>query len=233
MFDLYNEVFKKSRKDNFVFEPVEALRRKLLRNKTVINVTDLGAGSQVNTSAQRSIATITASTSKKPKQARFLATLARYLRCKKIVELGTSVGITTAYLGIKNPGSAIVSIEGCPEIYALAIDNFEKLGLGNITTINANFDDVLERELTGGFDLLYIDGNHTMAATLRYFELAKKYAHNQSVIVFDDIYWSEDMTAAWKKIIEDKNITASIDAFTFGIVFFREESSKQHFILKL
>lgn len=235
MFDLYNTVFKKARKKNNTFAPIEILRKELLHDPTIISITDLGAGSKLSNTNQRSIAAITKSASKKPRHARFLALLAQTLDCKNVIELGTSMGLTTAYLAKANPQATITTIEGCPQIHQKAIQNFDRLQLRNIMALQGNFDETLPDllEKMGGFDLLYVDGNHTREATLRYFYLVLKHVHNFSVIVFDDIYWSEDMTRAWNEIIKHEKITASVDAFEFGIVFFRKELSKQHFVLKL
>lgn len=235
MFDLYNAVFKKARKHDERYVSIETLRKTLLRDNSILRVTDLGAGSLSNRSNERTLASIVRNTSKKAKYVRFISLLAQTLDCKNIVELGTSMGISTAYLAKGNPSATVVTIEGCPEIHQKAKENFQTLQLHNTMALQGSFDEVLPGllEQMGGYDLLYIDGNHTYEATLRYFEWGLQYRHNNSVIIFDDIYWSEGMTNAWKKIIENEKVTASVDVFEFGIVFFRKELSKQHFVLRL
>ena len=71
--------------------------------------------------------------------------------------------------------------------------------------------------------LLYIDGNHTYEATIKYFELALTKKDENTVIIFDDIYWSAGMTKAWQEIKNKKEVLLSIDTFYFGMVFFRSE----------
>ena len=73
------------------------------------------------------------------------------------------------------------------------------------------------------FDVLYIDGNHSYEATLRYFNLVKEYIKEDTIIVFDDIYWSEGMTKAWLEIKNDSIVSHTIDLFYFGLTFFRKE----------
>jgi predicted O-methyltransferase YrrM len=90
---------------------------------------------------------------------------------------------------------------------------------------------VLEKIKT--LDMLFIDGNHSYDATMRYFEMCKPYLHNQSLIVFDDIYWSKGMTQAWKEIKADPIVTVSIDLFFIGLVFFRKEQVKENFKLRI
>jgi hypothetical protein len=57
-------------------------------------------------------------------------------------------------------------------------------------------------------------------------------ASPQACMVFDDIYWSEGMAAAWTEIKADPAVTVSIDLFHFGLVFFRKESPKENFVIR-
>ena len=59
--------------------------------------------------------------------------------------------------------------------------------------------------------------------------LIKKTDEN-SILIFDDIHWSEEMELAWKEIQNHPLVTVTIDLFFIGIVFFRKENIvKQHF----
>ena len=233
MFELYNEVFKKAKKSDAAFDLIEKKRRELLKEHSIIQFTDLGAGSKKATSSARKISTIAKNTSKAKKYGRFLAALANYLKSSSILELGTSVGISTMYMAEKNKKATITTIEGDTTIKKVAADNFNELGYKNIYSIEGNFDYTLPILLTkNSYDFIFIDGNHTYEATLRYFELFKNVAKSNTVIVFDDIYWNLDMTKAWKKIISDKKVTATIDMFEFGIVFFNRDLAKQDFVLR-
>jgi predicted O-methyltransferase YrrM len=81
-------------------------------------------------------------------------------------------------------------------------------------------------------DLVFFDGNHRYQPTMNYFNLCLKKANENSVFVFDDIYWSNEMTKAWEEIKNHKDVTVTIDLFSVGLVFFRTQQAKQHFILK-
>ncbi len=233
MFDLYNEVFKKSKKADPDFDKIETRRRLMLRNENEITFIDHGAGSSKAKSPIRKISTIAKSTSKSAKYARFITNLAAYLKSDSILELGTSLGVSTMYLAEKNKESHITTIEGSNVILKIAEKNFKDLGYRNISSLDGDFDDILPSLiLKNKYNFVFIDGNHTYKATTKYFELLKNYSLNDAVIVFDDIYWNEDMTKAWKEIIAHEAVTASIDMFEFGIVFFRKELSKQDFILR-
>ncbi len=81
-------------------------------------------------------------------------------------------------------------------------------------------------------DLVFIDGNHTKEATLRYFEVFLKKNNKEFAILFDDIYWSKGMTEAWETIKKNKKVNLSIDFYSFGLVFIGKDISKQDIVLK-
>ncbi len=82
------------------------------------------------------------------------------------------------------------------------------------------------------YDLIYIDGNHQKEATLRYFKQLLPTVHNDSVMIFDDIHWSPEMEEAWEEIREHSAVKVTIDTFQWGLVFFRREQEKEHFVIR-
>lgn len=214
---------------------VEQLRGKLLNNNTVVEVEDLGAGSAMNASRQRTVSSIARNSAKSPKFSQLLFRIANKYQCGSILELGTSLGITTCYLSLANPGGNVMTIEGAPAIAGLAQKNFDELELKNIKLVKGYFDEVLPLELQNieKPDLAFIDGNHAEEPTLRYFNLVMEHAHPGSILVFDDIHWSKGMEQAWRGIQEDSRVTCTIDLFFIGLVFLREEfREKQHFVIR-
>ena len=158
----------------------------------------------------------------------------RYFKPGTILEVGTAMGMSTAYLARGNPESKVTTIEGCPNISAYALDNFKALGINNIELINGNFNDKLPQYLDSipQLDMAFIDGNHREDPTIHYFEQCAAKTVNTSCIIFDDIHWSEGMNNAWTHIVNHSSVTLSIDLFFMGIVFFRKELSKQHFVIR-
>ncbi|MCX6294590.1 MAG: class I SAM-dependent methyltransferase [Bacteroidetes bacterium] len=124
--------------------------------------------------------------------------------------------------------------EGCEEIAAVAKGNFKKLKLENIRQVIGGFDEVLPDVLKKieQLDLVFFDGNHRKIPTLNYFQQCLEKAVESSVFIFDDIYWSEEMKAAWQEIKNNERVTVTVDLFHFGIVFFRKEQVKEHFIIR-
>ncbi len=219
----------------YSFKKIENIRNNLLENNKLIDVNDLGAGSKKNKNNKRKISYIAKTSLKPAKQAQFIFKVVNYFSPDNVIELGTSLGITTSYIAFAKKTSNIYTVEGSSEIHKIAQKVFKSLKLNNITAINDNFDNALPKLLEGNIspDLVYIDGNHTYDATMRYFNILLKYVNEKSILIFDDIYWSKDMNKAWNKIKNNNKVTLSIDLFHFGLVFFRNENPKQDFKLFL
>ena len=214
---------------------IEALRHQLLADTRIIEIEDLGAGSRVAASKKRSIKQLATTALKPKKYAQLLFRFVRHYQPKSIIELGTSLGITTSYLAAANPTSQITTIEGSKAVAAIARDNFEKLSLKNIQLLQGNFDDHLSSAIhqLSLIDLVYIDGNHRYEPTMRYFHYLLPHLHNNSILIFDDIHWSEEMERVWEEIKGHASVRYTIDIFFLGFVFFRQEFKvKQHFCIR-
>jgi predicted O-methyltransferase YrrM len=233
VFDLLNTVVY-NKVEYYSFSEIEALRLQLLQNQTSLTCIDLGAGSRTSTGSARSIMHITRYAAKPAKYAQLLFRLVNHFQPGHILELGTSMGISTCYMAKANNQAMVTTIEGCPEIAQAAEQNFRKLDIKNIRQVIGNFDDVLPEVLkqTPKTDFVFFDGNHRKEATLNYFSQCLNKADEQSVFVFDDIYWSPQMKEAWDEIKNHPRVTVTIDLFFIGIVFFRKEQVKQHFVIR-
>jgi predicted O-methyltransferase YrrM len=214
---------------------IEKLRAALLKEKEILIIEDLGAGSRTSNTKKRNISQLVRSAVKPKKYSQLLYRLVKKHQPQTIVELGTSLGITTSYLASAAPSSKVITIEGSTVVQKVAKSNFEKLGLKNIESMVGNFDDVLPSALNHlpSVDLAYIDGNHRYKPTMEYFNqfLAKR--NNETVMVFDDIHWSSEMEQAWEEIKEHPQVRCTIDIFFLGFVFFRDEfKEKQHFSIR-
>ena len=234
------------------FEPIEQLRRRLRSDNTRLEIKDLGAGSAYNATHTRSIAAIAKHAAKPPRLGRLLYRIARHYQPATIVELGTSLGLSTAYLAAgaaeaakassassasgasAASGADIHTIEGSPAIAAAADNNLQTLHYK--TTIHTgSFDDVLPTLLPTlpPIDLAFIDGNHRLDPTLRYFDTLLRHASPSSVLIFDDIHWSTGMESAWTAICNDPRVCLTIDLFFLGFVFIRDEFKiKQDFVIR-
>jgi predicted O-methyltransferase YrrM len=207
----------------------------MLRDKRVLEVQDFGAGSRTGATKRRGVSQIAHSALKPQKFGQLLFRLANYYQCKTIVELGTSLGITTCYLASACNNAKVYTLEGASAVAAVASQNISWLGLKNVEQVTGNFDDTLPPLLNrlGMVDLVYIDGNHRKEPTLRYFDMLRQHAHHQTMLVFDDIHWSREMEDAWEQIRQHESVTLSVDLFFLGIVFFNPAfREKQHFRIR-
>ncbi|MCF8430175.1 MAG: class I SAM-dependent methyltransferase, partial [Bacteroidia bacterium] len=161
---------------------------------------------------------------------------------KNVIELGTSLGITASYIAsaIKENHpfneTNFTTIEGIHDVRNVALKQFVDLSLTeNINSVEGNFNEKLDEVLSNyeTIDVFFVDGNHTYEATMDYFNKALPKAHNDSVFIIDDIYWSSGMTKAWEEIKRNKNVLQTVDLFFIGLVFFRSEQKSQHFKLRV
>jgi predicted O-methyltransferase YrrM len=156
-----------------------------------------------------------------------------YFKVKSAVEIGTSLGIGSLYIGISGKVQ-VHTIEGDKSLYNIAKETFKQQNLHNISLYHGKFEDVLPQILKkiNNLEFVYFDGNHTYPATISYFNLCLNKIHNETVFVFDDIHWSEGMETAWEHIKNHPKVRVSIDLFQIGIIFFRKELSKEHYIIR-
>ena len=250
VFDLVTKCFYDATKYP-EYEQLKSYRKSLLENKNTIDVTDFGAGSRVFKSNTREISKIAQTAGITPKNAELLFRIVRYFQPKSILEIGTSLGLATSALSLGNQNAKIITLEGCPNTMATAKEMFQvcfasshklessfKFPNNTVEFVNTEFNLFFEKLKPETlnlkpqiFDLVYFDGNHSKKATLEYFEALFPTISNDSVWIFDDIHWSADMEEAWEIIKKHSKVSVTIDTFQWGIVFFRAEQEKEHFII--
>jgi predicted O-methyltransferase YrrM len=227
IYNLVEDVFRKplnKSKSN----KIELERKFLLKNNTPVLIEDFGA----KKSRQSTVKEIASQSLKDPKYASIIGKLVEHYKPKSVLELGTSLGISTAYLSQGN--TSVYTIEGSGAILDQAKKVWHNLDLSNISSCNGSFDKYLEEiwpEIKQPV-IVFVDGNHTYRATLRYFDFFINRLKPDSFIVFDDIHWSHGMEHAWEKIIADKRVSLSVDIFEMGLIFLRKGVEKQHFIIR-
>lgn len=209
-------------------------RKALLENKETITVTDFGAGSRVFKSNKRQIAKIAKTAGISAKRAELLYRIVEYFEPKSILEIGTSLGLATSALALGNPKAKITTLEGCPETSRIAQEQLNKSRIENIKSVTTSFESFFtSKELDKHYDFIYFDGNHSKEATLNYFEYLLPTIHNETVWIFDDIHWSAAMEEAWEIIKKHPQVKVTIDTYQWGLVFFRKEQAKEHFVIRI
>ncbi|MBP9793077.1 MAG: class I SAM-dependent methyltransferase [Flavobacterium sp.] len=217
------------------YKTLKEYRNSLIQNKNTIEVTDFGAGSRVFKSNIREISKIAKTAGISPKRAELLYRIVNYFQPENILEIGTSLGLATAALSLGNENAKIKTLEGCPNTIEVAKIHNSQFTIHNSQFINTEFSSYLKtvNHHPSPIDLIYFDGNHSKKATLDYFELLLPTITNEAVWIFDDIHWSDDMEEAWKIIKNHPKVKITIDTFQWGIVFFRIEQEKEHFVIRV
>jgi len=230
LFSLINEVIEK--RNGGGWAEAENVRRKWAKRTDCINRHDLGASDKKCTGPV-SIGYIVKHHAIKKKYGRLLYRLVKATQAQQLLELGTSAGISTSYMASAAPGAQLFSVEACPETHAIA-SKHPLLQSSDIHLICARFDDALEQFQKEDlrFDVIFIDGDHSKEATLRYFNKLLTLSHINTLFIFDDIHWSDGMEDAWEEIKAYPQVTLTLDLFQFGLVYLKKELSKQDIILR-
>ncbi len=231
---VYNLVTKcfYDKSDYKAYKLLNDYRTSLLKNTTEIEISDFGSGSRVFSSNIRSIRSIALTSGSTLKRTKLLCRITTYFKPKNSLELGTSLGLATHAIAVGSMNNTIKSIEGCEQIANLTKKLLE-VDYPNVRIHNSTFDKFLSKLSDEQFDLIYVDGHHNYDATLFHFNTLINHVHNDSLMIFDDIYWSKEMKNAWDKIKSHPKVTVTIDTFYWGFVFFRKEQRKENFKIRL
>jgi len=201
-------------------------------NPQIIEFKDFGAGSK-NLNAARKISEIHRISSSH-KIGHLLYRLVHHYQPNSILELGTSLGRGTLAMHLAHPEAKITTVEGCKAVAEIARDNFQQYAPNpkQITLINEPFSDFINALPSATFDLIYVDGHHDGIALEKYCAALENYLHENSLLLLDDIRWSESMFNAWKTLYASEKFHLSIDFFRIGMLMKRTSQHKEHFILK-
>lgn len=220
--------------NNKGIEEIEIVRKAFLKDHSKIRGIDFGAGSRVTVSGRdKTVSMIAKHGISSKKDCIFLSELVKLIQPTTSIELGTSLGIATAYLANPIKYGCIYTFEGNDALVKKSTDVFHRLNCENVHLIKGDIDDMLPCQLTqlDKVDFAIIDANHTYNALLRYFNLIKAKMGDSGVMVIDDIRWSVEMYSGWKKLILDEAVTTSIEFLNKGVLMFKKRIQKQHYIL--
>ena len=222
---------EKQRSSHFLI--VEQERKRLCNSKDILDVEDFGAGSRIHNKSKRTVGDIARTALQPASHAHAISLLAKHAGAVNILELGTSLGITTAHLAASLPGSAVYTIEGSNSIAEVARGIWKRAELGSIDSTTGSFARVLDDVLAKmpSVDFVIIDGDHRGDACLSYLNKILPYTGENTVFVLDDIYWSPSMTEAWKKCVSDERFSLTLDFFDFGVLYQSKGRVKEHFML--
>ena len=229
VFNLLTNVIN-DRKFDLSLEEVSIWHKSLYKNRKQIDSGTYGAGSALGNSGYRTIREVAINSSIRLIYGKLLYRLVKHFGFSSALELGTGIGISTAY--IRNAASDIklTSLEGAKEKLQFAKEEFVTKDWNPVTFINIDFDSFLQNfEVVSHPFLAFIDGNHHYQPTMNYFNKIASQCRSDSLLIFDDIHWSRGMEKAWNDICKDDRVSLSIDLFSMGLIFFRKGMGKQHY----
>lgn len=215
-----------------IYSIIEQRRKLLLKDSSTVVVQDFGAGSGIIKEKTRQVNKIATTSLKPAKYAQLLFRMVQHYKPRHILELGTSLGITTSYLATANPNAQVITCEGAQTIADIAQAQFDALNLSNIHLLTGEFTQTLPTALNilKQVDFAFIDGNHRKQPTLNYFEEILNKSTGTTLFVLDDIHWSQEMEEAWMALQTHPAVTLTIDLFFIGVVFINPDFKvKQHF----
>jgi len=230
IFKLVTQIINNNNKYS-CYKSIEIERKRLLKTNKTIDIIDYGTGNN----NKRKIKSIAKYSLKQKKQAQLIFRLIKYFSPNNSLEIGTSFGITTCYIAKAAPNSSVITLEGCPKTAQISQEIFKNLNINNIIQYTGKFDSILPNTLSRiqNLDFVFFDGNHTKNATISYFNQCLPFINNNTIFIFDDIYYSKEMLQSWNIIKKNQKVTVTIDMFHLGIVLFKKELSKQNFYIHI
>lgn len=241
----------------YCFADIERRREMLLACEDTLDVVDFGSqGSTEGTHVSRRVCDIAKNHLERPKVAQLLFRLVLFMqqnekRPLQIMELGTSLGITTSYLAAADSRNNVVTIEGSEAVLHVAQGIWKTLKLENIEWQQGNIDDTLlyyiyskqstihtasadrKNNQQLSIDIAYIDANHTYEATKRYTDYLLPLISTNGMLILDDIHYSEEMERAWNELKADERVTTTMDLYHIGIAFINPCFLKRHYRIRI
>lgn len=233
VYRLITETFRHE-PDKEIIKRIRNIRRKLMTDVRTVSVIDLGSGSRKMKSNIRKVSEIARYAAVPEKYGLLLFNLSKEYGSPLIVELGTSLGISSMYLAAASPEVPVYTIEGCGDLAELACQNIREAGIKNIRVMNGSFDEMIPliKKMNVSPGLVFIDGDHKKDSVVRYFMDFAGISNSNTLIVIDDISISEEMAEAWELIKKHEKVTATIDLYRMGFVFFREGITLLHYMIR-
>ena len=208
----------------------KSIYTQLASSTSTLERIDLGVGSKRFPSTV-AVKSVFKSSSSKGKTADLLFRLARHFQPKRILELGSNLGIGTIHLAAGAPNAELISVEGCPNTAEIARNTCKTMNCANVNIVTSDFSSFLS-ENTTHFDLIFIDGHHDGNALIAYIAQLKPFLTEESVLILDDIRWSASMHKAWEELKKDPFFHLSIDLFRCGMLAKRSHQQREHFMLR-
>lgn len=196
---------------------IEAARRRLLKDQSPLVDGSFDAPGMHD--GDQSIADA-AKVSISPASATFLYAAVSAFKPRVVLELGTNIGVSAAYLAAGlGPDATLMTLEASRYRLKVAQNLHRELGLTNVAYTAGSFSDSLPGVLSRlpPIEMAFIDGHHQYEPTLQYFSKIWEHSVDGCVFIFDDIRWSDGMKNAWSDLCGDPRNQAHFDLDRMGV----------------
>jgi len=206
-------------------ERVKEERRRLETDRRLIHRIDLGAGSRRSHGkrAEVTVGHLARKASVSVTWGRLLFTISRAAGSSGILELGSCVGISAAYLQAAldlNGGGCLVTLEGDPMLCSVARDTLQSVSQNPGLVIEGRFAETLPSALENHrpFDLVFIDGHHDPGAVKTYLTMILPRLSPRAVVILDDVQpLVGAVRPAWRAMVRDARTSWSVDLIRMGV----------------
>ncbi len=145
--------------------------------------------------------------------------IALHLKSKKILELGSCVGMSGLTLALACKHGKTLTIEGNNFLSDSCNELFHQFNIKNISCLHSDFGNYLDKSTENYFDLVFLDGDHQYDSTINYLSKLFIQTTDSAVIILDDIHWSADMYKAWKETVTHPSVQCSLETERWGFLF--------------
>lgn len=195
----------------YTFDLLEEYRQHLKQSQEIIP-TDRG---------NRQLRHLVKHTAMPPRQAQLLFRMVNFLQPNCLLELGTGVGLTTAYLSAGFQGKYFATVDYNPSLQVIARQTVAATTGRPVHFLSQDFDSAINHAAIRQhpYGMVVLDGNHTYEATLKYAESLLPLIQRPGLLVLHDIHWSAGMYKAWQTITAWPQVTVAIDTYFTGLLF--------------
>lgn len=169
--------------------------------------------------------------SKKYSWASTISNITQALESKRLLEIGTAVGVSAAYIAKANKNIVINTIELEPELCFEARCNLRLWRLENRVIVHEGmYQEVMPKLMQNNmYDVIFKDAYHIGQSNINLVHHLINIKW-QGTLILDDIRWSWDMLKAWNKIKRTPGVAATVDLYHIGIVVIKNNyTEKNHY----
>lgn len=219
VYEFVEDVFEDDRY-YYAFGTIENYRRNLLNTKESITQN----GDQPATIVSQ----LAKSTELTPFYGQILFKAAHKYKPNAILNIGTSLGISSLYQATANPNIPVLTLESSNTISEKTTAYFKNLGTRNIEIIAGDFSTTLFPTLQKlkTVDHVFFNSFWGTTSTLSYFEECLKFSSQKSIFIFNKPHQSKESAELWETMKQHKKVKLSIDLYNLGFLFFRSEQKE-------